>query len=255
MTLLEEMEYAVHALPSTTPVNHATVLDYNSFVPIVGVYGSKKFRIHITPQPLHDPAQNNRDTDLFVIHVDIHTSCTNVIVVLPDVIDYALRKVTLSSWLPRFDAISFTRTANNYSKGELVFTGVNATLRNVLSFLSLFTVRTCTLQLDKAHSTDMNDMNSSLGIESGFRALFDELNKLFRRYSVDYHHISLIADAAMHRGRWESFNFNGVIAHSTSPLFQMTFASSKKFLHSAVTRGIDDDLHSLSAAIMVGQKP
>lgn len=192
---------------------------------------------------------------MFTIHVTITTSFTNIVTVLPDVIDAALKRVILPSWLPQFESITFTRGAQDGTSGEMVFTGPTATLRNVLSFLSLFTVRTNTLQLHRAKSTDMNDMNVSLGVESGFQSLFDELDKLFRRYSVDYHHLSLIADTAMHRGWWESFNFNGVIAHSTSPLFQMTFASSKKFLHSAVTRGIGDELQSLSAAIMVGTKP
>ena len=94
----------------------------------------------------------------------ITTSFTNIVTVLPDVIDEALKRVTLPSWLPQFESIAFTRSAQNYTSGEMVFTGPTATLRNVLSFLSLFTVRTQTLQLHKAKSTDMNDMNASLGV-------------------------------------------------------------------------------------------
>jgi len=107
----------------------------------------------------------------------------------------------------------------------------------------------------KARSTDIRDMCTAMGIESGYKSLLDELDKLFRRYAVDYHHLTLIADAATHRGTWENYNFTGVISRSASPLFQMTFASSKRFLHTAVTRGLGDELKSFSSAIMVGERP
>ena len=111
------------------------------------------------------------------------------------------------------------------------------------------------MRTDKIMSTDIHDMCRTFGVETGYRALMEELSKLFKRYAVDSRHMSLIADAATHKGVWESYNFTGIIARSSSPLFQMTFASSKKFLHQAVTRGVPDSLASISSAILVGEKP
>ncbi|EAN87332.1 DNA-directed RNA polymerase I largest subunit, putative, partial [Trypanosoma cruzi] len=133
--------------------------------------------------------------------------------------------------------------------------GANATMRHVLSFLSLFTLGTRAIKLRQARSTDIRDMANWFGVESAYRTLYDELSKLFKRYSVDHRHLTLIADAATHRGTWENFNFTGVISQSASPLFQMTFASSKRWLHTAVSRGLSDELQSISSAIMVGERP
>lgn len=209
--------------------------------------------------------------DFFVIEIQIDTKKPHV-VVLPDVLDHVLDTLEFPSWLPHFDSVTFTRKAEDPHSGELVFQGSQATLDKVLGFLSLLLVDTeeakggmvdasaspsarCGIQLHKARSTNIHHMIQMLGVEAGYKTLLDELTSLFKRYAVDYHHLTLIADAATHRGYWENFNFNGIVSHSASPLFQMTVASSKKFLHTAVTHGVGDHLNSFSASIMVGEKP
>lgn len=225
-------------------------------------------------------------SDFFVVEIQIQTKSPHI-VVIPDVVDHILDTLEFPSWLPRFDSVTFTRKAEDTHSGELVFQGRQATLTKVMEFLSVLSVlqegshttpgggagtppspqgsrpqgrrrrggREGGIQLHKARSTNVHHMIERLGVESGYRALLDELTKLFKRYAVDYHHLTLIADAATHRGGWENFNFTGIISHSASPLFQMTVASSKKFLHTAVTQGVGDQLNSLSASIMVGEKP
>ncbi|ORC89873.1 putative DNA-directed rna polymerase I largest subunit [Trypanosoma theileri] len=222
---------------------------------------------------------NDDDEDLFVVNVVLRLP-PGVVAVVPDVVAAALLSQSLpSSLLPPFEAVAFTRNANNRRCGELVFTGAGATVRRVLAFLSLFTINIKSslnrshsnpmetgekekrggvlrsVKVRKARSTDIREMAYAFGIEAAYRALYDELRKLFGRYSVDHRHLTLIADAATHRGVWENFNFTGVIARSASPLFQMTFASSRRWLHTAVTRGMCDELQSISAAIMVGERP
>jgi len=216
--------------------------------------------------------------DFFVVEIQVQTKSPHI-VVIPDVIDHILDTLEFPSWLPRFDSVSFTRKSDDVHSGELVFQGRHATLTRVLEFLSILSVDHETahassatsktsseddrhrrregqgIQLLKARSTNIHHMIDRLGVESGFKSLLDELTKLFKRYAVDYHHLTLIADAATHRGSWENFNFTGIVSHSASPLFQMTVASSKKFLHSAVTQGVGDHLNSLSASLMVGEKP
>ncbi|KPI85543.1 putative DNA-directed rna polymerase I largest subunit [Leptomonas seymouri] len=230
---------------------------YDNFPTIRAVYGNKKYQVEIVPL-LREAATRDGvvglPDDVFIVNVLIQTS-DHVVAVIPDVLESALTQQTFPSWLSQFDSVTYTRKAEDPSSGEMVFQGRAATIRSVTAFLSLFTVDARAIKVRKARSTDIRDMCTSFGVESGYRSLFDELDKLFKRYSVDYHHLTLIADAATHRGVWENFNFTGVISHSASPLFQMTFASSKRFLHTALTRGVGDELSSISSAIMVGARP
>ncbi|EPY15934.1 DNA-directed RNA polymerase I largest subunit [Strigomonas culicis] len=196
----------------------------------------------------------------------------NHIVVLSDTIDRALQRTALPSWLPRFRSIHFTRSATDPRSGELIFQGsardAKTSIRDVVNYLSYFTTYTCAhaygegsanstsgILIHKATSTDIQDVCQNFGIEGGYASLLTELHHLFKRYAVDERHLSLIADTAMHRGRWENFNFTGVISRSASPLFQMTFASAKRFIHAAVASGLPDTLQSVSAAVMVGAAP
>ncbi|AYU77719.1 DNA-directed rna polymerase I largest subunit, putative [Leishmania donovani] len=232
-------------------------VSYDCFPTVCVMYGSKKYRVEIAPL-LREAATRDGvvplPEDLFVVNVSIQTS-DQVVTVIPDVLESALAQQTFPSWLTQFDSVTYTRKAEDPTSGEMVFQGSSATIRSVTAFLALFTVRARAIKVQKARSTDIRDMCTSFGVESGYKALFDELEKLFKRYSVDYHHLTLIADAATHRGVWENYNFTGVISHSASPLFQMTFASSKRFLHTALTRGVGDELNSISSAIMVGERP
>eukprot|EP00796_Vickermania_ingenoplastis_P007602 gene7602-5363_t len=229
---------------------------YDHFPAIHATLRSGKYRVTLEPSGNKNYAPPHFPADLFVVDVRIATS-DPVVAVVPDVLERVLETLEIPSWLPQFESVSFTRQAQDTHSGEMVFQGPNATLDNVLTFLSILTVGLTSgaIQVAKARSTNIHHMVQTLGVESGYRALLDELTKLFKRYAVDYHHLTLIADAATNRGRWESFNFTGIISHSASPLFQMTFASSKRFLHTAVTRGVGDDLRSFSAAIMTGQRP
>ncbi|PWU89895.1 putative DNA-directed rna polymerase I largest subunit [Trypanosoma cruzi] len=232
-------------------------VSYDGFAPLHATSGSKEFILDVAPL---SKLAAERDgvaalpEGLFFVNVVVCMP-PDIIAVIPDVVDGALEQQTLSSWLPQFDSVNFTRNADDATSGELLFQGANATMRHVLSFLSLFTLGTRAIKLRQARSTDIRDMANWFGVESAYRTLYDELFKLFKRYSVDHRHLTLIADAATHRGTWENFNFTGVISQSASPLFQMTFASSKRWLHTAVSRGLSDELQSISSAIMVGERP
>nr|CCC49857.1 putative DNA-directed rna polymerase I largest subunit [Trypanosoma vivax Y486] len=236
----------------------AVKVTYSNFPPLrIKFTDSSKFSVDLAPL---DPAAAARDgvttlpDDLFIINIVVRMP-SSIIAVIPDVVDSSLKQQTLPSWLPQFGSVTFTRQVDDPSSGELVFQGANATMRNVLSYVSLFTVRSKAIKVREACSTDIREMANTLGVESAYNALYDELSKLFRRYSVDSRHLSLIADTATHRGKWENFNFTGVISQSASPLFQMTFASSKRWLHLAVSRGLSDELQSISSAIIVGERP
>lgn len=233
-----------------------SVASYNDFPAIRAVLRSGKCTLHIAPNTTDECRPPQFPSDLFVVDATFTIAEPHLVTVVPDVLERVLATLVIPSWLPQFESVSFTREADDPCSGEMVFQGPNATLDNVLGFLSTFTVGTTgAIKIHRARSTDIHHMVHTLGVESGYQSLLDELTKLFKRYAVDYHHLTLIADAATHRGKWENYNFTGIIAHSTSPLFQMTFASSKRFLHTAVTRGVGDDLKSFSASILTGEKP
>ncbi|ESL08063.1 DNA-directed RNA polymerase I largest subunit [Trypanosoma rangeli SC58] len=232
-------------------------VSYNTFAPLHSTFGGKEFVLDVAPL---SRVAVERDgvaalpDNLFVVNIIVRMP-PHIIVVIPDVVDEALEQQTLPSWLPQFAAVTFTRKADDATSGELLFQGANAKMRHVLSFISLFNLGARAIKVRQARSTDIRDMANWFGVESAYRALYDELSKLFKRYSVDHRHLTLIADAATHRGMWENFNFTGVISQSASPLFQVTFASSRRWLHTAVSRGLSDELQSISSAIMVGERP
>jgi DNA-directed RNA polymerase I subunit RPA1 len=125
----------------------------------------------------------------------------------------------------------------------------------VIRGVAPFTAEYPGLCLNKVTSTDFRDVLETFGVEAAYRGLIEELAVLFKAYSVDGRHLTLMADAAMQHGGWRAFNFNGVVARSGSPLFQMTFASSTRFLKTAISRGVPDLLDSVSAAVMMGERP
>ena len=257
---------------------------HDTFSPIAAAYGGGKFTVEMVPKAfsewLHenhvqrsaaniDPSNSSGmvsgiaelaktgDASLFVVKMRFIMP-PRIIAVVPDVLRDCLATVTFPTWLPQCEKARWTPSLDDASTGDLVFEGKGATLKNILLLVSLFSTNHgegTSVRTDKIMSTDIHDMCRTFGVETGYRALMEELSKLFKRYAVDSRHMSLIADAATHKGVWESYNFTGIIARSSSPLFQMTFASSKKFLHQAVTRGVPDSLASISSAILVGEKP
>eukprot|EP00656_Telonema_subtile_P026590 TRINITY_DN28570_c0_g1_i2.p1 TRINITY_DN28570_c0_g1~~TRINITY_DN28570_c0_g1_i2.p1 ORF type:complete len:533 (-),score=97.58 TRINITY_DN28570_c0_g1_i2:467-2065(-) len=246
----------------------ARVMSHAAFHPFTSTFAGGKFRCTVAPMKIadwltdigNDASGASDETSLFVVRLGFDMP-GSVINVLPDVLSKALEKVFFPTLLPQCGSAKWQPSTTDASSGELVFEGHGATVSNVVTLISSFSPDVGAhnpkhpIKIHRIMSTDINDMCESFGIEVGYATLFSELCKLFKRYAVDSRHLSLIADAATHRGVWENYNFTGIIARSSSPLFQMTFASSKKFLHTAVTRGVPDSLESISSAILVGEKP
>ena len=197
---------------------------------------------------------------LVIAVFELTISGPSAIVVVPDVIEKALTSTMLPTNFPKIEHGTYTAGGGGHVHGKtgtLTFHGAGANLRNVLKLIAIFDEEMTPhcIRVDRATSTDIRDIEAVLGIEAANAALKKEFVNLFSKYDVDPRHLSLAADAATRSGRWVAFNFTGIIKESSSPLFQMTFASSRRFLHTAITRGVPDNLKSLSAAIMVGEAP
>ncbi|XP_068535714.1 DNA-directed RNA polymerase I subunit RPA1 [Anas acuta] len=110
------------------------------------------------------------------------------------------------------------------------------------------------LDLNRLYSNDIHAMAKHYGIESALRVLIKEIKDVFAVYGivVDPRHLSLVADYMCFEGVYKPLNRFG-IQSSSSPLQQMTFETSYKFLKEATMMGAYDELRSPSACLVLGK--
>ncbi|NWR71499.1 RPA1 polymerase, partial [Centropus unirufus] len=110
------------------------------------------------------------------------------------------------------------------------------------------------LDLNRLYSNDIHAMAKNYGIESALRAIIKEIKDVFAVYgiAVDPRHLSLVADYMCFEGFYKPLNRFGIQSNS-SPLQQMTFETSYKFLKEATMMGAQDELRSPSACLVVGK--
>ncbi|NWI66627.1 RPA1 polymerase, partial [Todus mexicanus] len=110
------------------------------------------------------------------------------------------------------------------------------------------------LDLNRLYSNDIHAMAKNYGIESALRVIIKEIKDVFAVYGivVDPRHLSLVADYMCFEGFYKPLNRFGIQSNS-SPLQQMTFETSYKFLKDATMMGAHDELRSPSACLVVGK--
>uniref|UniRef100_A0A8C2T0G9 DNA-directed RNA polymerase subunit n=1 Tax=Coturnix japonica TaxID=93934 RepID=A0A8C2T0G9_COTJA len=110
------------------------------------------------------------------------------------------------------------------------------------------------LDLNRLYSNDIHAMANNYGIESALRVVIKEIKDVFAVYGieVDPRHLSLVADYMCFEGVYKPMNRFG-IQSSSSPLQQMTFETSYKFLKEATMMGAHDELRSPSACLVLGK--
>ncbi|NXW88671.1 RPA1 polymerase, partial [Alopecoenas beccarii] len=110
------------------------------------------------------------------------------------------------------------------------------------------------LDLNRLYSNDIHAMAKNYGIESALRVIIKEIKDVFAVYGivVDPRHLSLVADYMCFEGFYKPLNRFGIQSNS-SPLQQMTFETSYKFLKEATMMGAYDELRSPSACLVVGK--
>ncbi|XP_033920786.1 DNA-directed RNA polymerase I subunit RPA1 [Melopsittacus undulatus] len=110
------------------------------------------------------------------------------------------------------------------------------------------------LDLNRLYSNDIHAMAKNYGIESALRVIIKEIKDVFAVYGivVDPRHLSLVADYMCFEGFYKPLNRYGIQSNS-SPLQQMTFETSYKFLKEATMMGAYDELRSPSACLVVGK--
>ncbi|KAF2218814.1 hypothetical protein BDZ85DRAFT_307063 [Elsinoe ampelina] len=107
------------------------------------------------------------------------------------------------------------------------------------------------------HRWRTNDIGSVLllyGVEACRGAIVEEIGSVFAGHgiSVDYRHLSLIADFMTRAGGYKAFSRGG-LAGNTSPFAKMSFETTVGFLRDAVLEGDRDELVHPSARGVVGR--
>ncbi|KAL1261396.1 hypothetical protein QQF64_006661 [Cirrhinus molitorella] len=110
------------------------------------------------------------------------------------------------------------------------------------------------LDLNKLYCNEVHAMANTYGIEVALRVIEKEIKDVFAVYGieVDPRHLSLVADYMCFEGVYKPLNRFGIQSNS-SPLQQMTFETSYKFLKQATMLGSYDKLRSPSACLVVGK--
>lgn len=109
------------------------------------------------------------------------------------------------------------------------------------------------LDLNRIYCNNIKTMALTYGIEACNRVIIKEIQSVFGAYgiTVDYRHLSLLADYMTCRGTYDAFN-RGCIAYNTSPLQKMTFETTMTFLLNSCVTGVADTLTSPSASLVLG---
>ncbi|KAJ7408439.1 DNA-directed RNA polymerase I subunit RPA1 [Willisornis vidua] len=136
----------------------------------------------------------------------------------------------------------------------LPLTKVYFDVSSLLTSLAHSTVIHEILDLNRLYSNDIHAMAKNYGIESALRVIIKEIKDVFAVYgiAVDPRHLSLVADYMCFEGIYKPLNRFGIQSNS-SPLQQMTFETSYKFLKEATMMGAHDELRSPSACLVVGK--
>ncbi|KAM4586026.1 LOW QUALITY PROTEIN: DNA-directed RNA polymerase I subunit RPA1 [Fundulus diaphanus] len=110
------------------------------------------------------------------------------------------------------------------------------------------------LEINKLYSNEVHAMANTYGIEVALRVIEKEIKDVFAVYgiAVDPRHLSLVADYMCFEGVYKPLNRHAIVSNP-SPLQQMTFETSYKFLKQATMLGSHDQLSSPSACLVVGK--
>ncbi|NXI55259.1 RPA1 polymerase, partial [Chloroceryle aenea] len=138
-------------------------------------------------------------------------------------------------------------STNNQGEKELVLHTEGINLVELFRYSDI-------LDLNRLYSNDIHAMAKNYGIESALRVIIKEIKDVFAVYGivVDPRHLSLVADYMCFEGFYKPLNRFGIQSNS-SPLQQMTFETSYKFLKEATMMGAHDELRSPSACLVVGK--
>ncbi|XP_051830346.1 DNA-directed RNA polymerase I subunit RPA1 [Antechinus flavipes] len=172
---------------------------------------------------------------LMKVHFDL---CSLVVSLAHSAVLYETRGIT---------RCLLNETTNKNQEKELVLNTEGINLPELFKYADV-------LDLRRLYSNDIHAMANTYGIEAALRVIEKEIKDVFAVYgiAVDPRHLSLVADYMCFEGVYKPLNRFGIQSNS-SPLQQMTFETSFKFLKEATMMGAHDELRSPSACLVVGK--
>ncbi|CDZ97905.1 beta and beta-prime subunits of dna dependent rna-polymerase [Phaffia rhodozyma] len=110
------------------------------------------------------------------------------------------------------------------------------------------------VDLNYIRSNDIAAILHTYGVEAARASIIREVSGVFGVYAItiNFRHLSLIADYMTHEGGYKPFNRTGISSKS-SPLLKASFETTMAFLSEATLHGDFDDLKSPSANIVMGK--
>ncbi|XP_066483326.1 DNA-directed RNA polymerase I subunit RPA1 [Tiliqua scincoides] len=138
-------------------------------------------------------------------------------------------------------------STNKTGEKELTLQTEGINLPELFRYTNIF-------DLNRLYCNDIHAVANTYGIEAALKVLEKEIKDVFAVYGivVDPRHLSLVADYMCFEGVYKPLNRFGMQSNS-SPLQQMTFETSFKFLKEAAMLGSHDELQSPSACLVVGK--
>ncbi|XP_036604435.1 DNA-directed RNA polymerase I subunit RPA1 [Trichosurus vulpecula] len=172
---------------------------------------------------------------LMKVHFDL---CSLVVSLAHSAVVYEIKGIT---------RCLLNDTTNKKQEKELVLNTEGINLPELFKYADV-------LDLSRLYSNDIHAMANTYGIEAALRVIEKEIKDVFAVYgiAVDPRHLSLVADYMCFEGVYKPLNRFGIQSNS-SPLQQMTFETSFKFLKEATMMGAHDELRSPSACLVVGK--
>jgi DNA-directed RNA polymerase I subunit RPA1 len=112
------------------------------------------------------------------------------------------------------------------------------------------------IDVDRIETNHSYALKSKYGVEAMRANILKEIQMVFGVYgiSVDYRHLSLIADFMTFNGDYRAFNRIGM-EESSSPFLKMSYETTMKYLVSSAQAMERDDMSAPSSAVVLGQVP
>ena len=110
------------------------------------------------------------------------------------------------------------------------------------------------LDFTQLYCNNIQKMASYYGIEAARVVLIKEIQNVFAAYgiTVNYRHLSLLADYMTYRGVYSAFN-RFSLTSCPSPFQKMSYETTMNFLRYACSYGQSDPIESPSARLVIGR--
>jgi len=168
-------------------------------------------------------------------------------VLLMDLIQKCLQSVMLRS-IKGIDNCLVTERTNKGKKEMVIHTqGIN--------WMAAYGFRKY-IDVNKIECNDIYDVLQNYGVEAARQTIVREIKNVFGAYgiTVDYRHLSLIADFMTHNGEYRPFNRVGM-EENASPFAKMSFETTVSYLTKSASTRDQDTGKTPSASIVLGQVP